>query len=123
MIKIIVLIFLAQILDTAGQIFFKKGSVIFESSDIRSLSSYLKLAISVFKLPEIWAGFALMAVGMVSWLAALAGADISKAIPISSIQYLLVMLGSAFFLREKICREKIIGTLLITVGIILIAIS
>lgn len=123
MIKIIGLIFLAQVLDTAGQIFFKKGSVIFDSLDTTSLGGYLKSAGDVFRLPEIWAGFALMTVGMVSWLAALAGTDISKAIPISSTQYLLVILGSAVFLREKICRNKLIGTFLIVIGIILIAMS
>lgn len=123
MIKIISLIFLAQVLDTVGQIFFKKGAVTFKSMNAENLGSYFRFAGNAFRLPEIWMGFALMAIGLLLWLIALTESDLSRAIPLSSIQYLLVMGGSRLFLGEKICREKLTGTLLIVVGIILIAIS
>ena len=55
------------------------------------------------------------------WLVALAGSDLSIVFPLGSIQYVLVLFASQLFLKEKIDRKKLIGTLLVMVGVIAIA--
>jgi len=56
----------------------------------------------------------------VLWIAFLASVAISKAFPLSSIQIVLILLASKFFLKEHITRRRWLGGLLIMIGIYLV---
>ena len=123
MLKIILLILFSATLVSIGQVFFKKGVTPIPTPDLSDARSYGRFLAAVFKAPVIWLGFATIGVGIVLWLIALAQTDLSVAFPIDSMQYLVIIVAARIFLGEKIDRMKMMGTLLVVGGILLIAMS
>jgi uncharacterized membrane protein len=64
-----------------------------------------------------------MGLGLAVWIIALAQGDLSIVFCLGSMQYVLILFGAHFFLGEKIDRMKLMGTLLVAFGIILITLS
>ncbi len=123
MVRVIFFILLSEIWNTAGQIFFKKGTNALEVPHLKNFQAYLEFMRNILKIPAIWLGLSSMAVGLVIWLIALSQGDLSFVFPIGSLQYILILLAARIFLGEKIDRMKLLGTLLVTAGIILITLS
>lgn len=121
MLKILSLILFAEFWNTAGQIFFKKGTNAAGSPSLKTFDAYAAFIRKIIAVPWIWFGLLAMALGLVAWLMALARTDLSIAYPIGSLQYLLTLAAARIFLGEKIDRMKVAGTLLISLGIVLIA--
>lgn len=123
MIKIIIIILIAEIWCAVGQILFKKTTNGMELQSLRGVNSHIKFMKNILTKPMVWLGLGAMTLGLLIWFAALAGADLSVVSPISSLQYILILFAAHLFLGEKINRKKLIGTLLVVLGIILIAMS
>lgn len=123
MAKVFLLVLFTGIWMTLGHILFKKAANTLESPRFGSFSSCLDFARNILGMPMIWAGLASMGIGLVAWLMALAQADLSVVFPLGSIQYLLTLAGASFFLGERIDRNKLMGTLLLMMGIILVSVS
>ncbi len=49
--------------------------------------------------------------------------DLSLIFPFQGLSVLIVVLGASFFLRERLTLPLIIGTLLITVGVMLVSVN
>ena len=71
----------------------------------------------------IWLGLVTVIIGVVVWLIALAQTELSVAYPIDSLQYIMTLFAANIFLGEKIDRMKIMGTVLVIGGIVLISFS
>lgn len=85
-----------------------------------SLFSYYKI---LFVDPLFLSGlFAVIPAGL-CWIYAIKHVNLSIAYPFIGLTFALVLLGSAIVLREPITIGTIIGTLLIIVGISIIAIK
>jgi len=123
MIKIILLVLLAEAFMTLGHLLFKKTTNTLMSHSFRSIPAHFRFLREVFAKPLIWTGFLSMAVGLVIWLVALAQGDLSLVFPISSLQFILTLFSANIFLNEKIDTMKLLGTFLVVFGIVLIAIS
>ena len=121
--KIILLILISTIFMSLGNVCFKKGVGRVESPHLRSWSSYLKFLGRVFQMPMIWLGLVTVIIGVVVWLIALAQTELSVAYPIDSLQYIMTLFAANIFLGEKIDRMKIMGTVLVIGGIVLISLS
>jgi multidrug transporter EmrE-like cation transporter len=74
----------------------------------------------IFILPNVIIGLIMYAISAVFWLIALSKLDLSIAYPTLSIGYILVMILSVMFLNETITIYKILGTVLIISGIVLL---
>ncbi|MCX5679580.1 MAG: EamA family transporter [Candidatus Omnitrophica bacterium] len=123
MVKILALVLIAEILTAAGQIFFKKSANELGFHDLKKMGAHLKFLAEVFSKPALWIGFAFMAIGLVAWLIALAEGDLSLVFPLGSSQYILILFLAHFMLGEKIDRMKLVGTLLVVFGIVIITIT
>lgn len=123
MIKAILLVFLAEVACTIGQIFFKKGTDRIGRHDFKTWNGYLAFAKKILELPIIWFGLMCMGINLVFWLMALSESDLSIVFPLSSMQYIFVPIACRLFLHEKIDRMKLVGTFLVVIGILIIAIS
>lgn len=123
MVKIILLVVLCEIFNAAGQVLFKKSANSLESYSLRGANTRIRFVKEVMAKPLIWAGLACMTVSLVIWLIALAGGDLTFVFPIGSIQYVFILFLAHIFLDEKIDRVKLGGTLLVMLGIVLIAIG
>lgn len=121
MLKIFTFIILSELCYTVGQIFYKKAAVNLDVSELTGWRSYWVFIKQVLSRPLIWAGLLWLGIAILFWLMALAEGDLSLVFPLSSIQYILTLVGASIFLKEKIDRMKIAGTVLVAAGIILIA--
>ena len=123
MIKIILLILVAEIFTAIGQVLFKKSTNELESYSLRGINAHMRFLTDILAKPSIWIGFLAMAAGLVVWLIALAQGDLSLVFPMGSLQYIMVLFLANIFLGEKIDKMKFIGTILVVFGIILITMS
>jgi len=122
-VRVILLILLSEIVNTAGHILFKKSSNTVDSGSLRGVSGhagYIKKMLSKY---QIWMGFSCQALSVAIWILALAQADLSFVFPVGSMQYIFILIGAHIFLGEKIDRMKLLGTLLVVTGIVLISMS
>jgi multidrug transporter EmrE-like cation transporter len=75
----------------------------------------------VFLNPFIFVGLSGYVLGFFVWMKVLSSADVSRAYPaLVSSTIILVLLGSALFLKEQLSVIKIVGILTIIFGIYLI---
>lgn len=123
MLKIILLVILAEIFTAAGQMLFKKSTNAADSYNLRRLDTHALFLKDVLANPNLWGGFIAMGLGLVVWIIALAQGDLSLVFSLGSMQYILILFGAHFFLGEKIDRMKFIGTFLVVFGIVLITLS
>lgn len=71
--------------------------------------------------PMVLAGLGLYGVGALLWLFVLGRAPLSLAYPFVGLGFILTMLAGAFFLDENVNAARILGTLLIAAGCVLVA--
>ena len=108
----------------AGNILFKKTANRLETPSFKkSYRTYFAFIQSALAMPAVWLGIGSMAIALVIWLMALAQSDLSLVFALGSMQYILILFASRFFLSERMDRKRVLGTLLIAAGIGLVAIS
>lgn len=117
------IVLLAEVVTAVGQILFKKSANKLERYSLRGLDRHMGFIKSLLIQPSIWAGLVFMSAGMVIWLVALAEGPLSLVFSLGSMQYLLILFGAHVFLGEKIEKNKVIGTVLVMLGIVLITMS
>lgn len=71
--------------------------------------------------PMVLAGLGLYGVGALLWLFVLGRAPLSLAYPFVGMGFILTMLAGAYFLNENLNAARVVGTLLIASGCILVA--
>ncbi|WP_341915052.1 EamA family transporter [Polaromonas sp. YR568] len=76
-----------------------------------------KLSIS----PWIVSAFAAIFLGFIAWAVALTKLELSKAYPLTSLTFVLVMVGGAVVFNESLNFAKISGLIFIIGGIILVS--
>jgi len=123
MIRIVLLVLLAEVFTSIGQVLFKKSTNALEAYSLRGVAVHVRFMREVLASPAIWAGLFSMVIALAIWLMALAAGDLSVVFPIGSSQYILIPFLAHRFLGEKIDRMKLIGTILVVFGIVLITVS
>lgn len=112
------LAFLSCILTALGQVAFKYGMD--HMSTDRSVNTVAML-VSVLCSPVIVLGFISFGVGAVIWLFVLARLELSYAVPLSALTYVLVLIAGVLLFKEPLSVAKILGTLLVMAGVGVIA--
>lgn len=70
--------------------------------------------------PEVVGGLLIYCFGTVCWMVAVSQKDISFLYPLSSVNYVLVVVASAVLFAEVISTKRALGVALIVVGMILL---
>lgn len=114
--KIIALLVANDLLDSVAQIFMKKGLLKtgISSIDFGNLAEFTLRSISS---PYLWAGLAIYIISFFLWIVVLSRIELSIALPVSSVCYLLTPLFAVIFLHEKIDAVRWLGIFLIIAGI------
>jgi drug/metabolite transporter (DMT)-like permease len=121
--KTFVVVFVATLCAAIGETLIsyamkKNGQV-----DVKELSQWLDLIFSVIRNPYIFGGVILLGIFFFLYLAALSWADISFVLPLTALSYIFVALLAKFFLREDVSWYRWAGTLVIVIGITLVALD
>jgi drug/metabolite transporter (DMT)-like permease len=101
----------------AGQFLWKYGMM--KTTFQLNPLSIIKLLFS----PFIFSGLVLYGVATILWLFILSRVPLSIAYPVQSIAYVLAVFGAYFIFHEPLSPAKIIGVILIILGVSLIGIS
>ncbi len=115
------LILASVVLTSIGQIFFKKGMMVLNLSH-QQASIWKLMAHGLFN-SYVLLGFLSFGAGAVLWLAVLAKEELSYAYPLSSLGYVVVLIGSFLLFHEHISLARIVGILIIIIGIFFVEYS
>jgi len=78
------------------------------------ISFFIRLVFNPWIIAGLFAGF----LALLSWMAAMTKFELSYAYPFMSFAFVLVLILSVIFFNETVTVAKIVGTLLIMIGII-----
>jgi|SRR2546426_9082521 len=119
--KTLLVLLVATLCEAVGETFLSSGMRSPGPVSLSSLSGWIGLVLSVVKNLHVTAGVIFMACFFYLYLATLSWSDLSYALPLTSMSYVFAALFARFFLRESISWYRWTGTLVILIGISLIA--
>ena len=117
--KDFILLFFNVLLTVIGQILFKHGmNTVGRVNNIQDVFGKLTQA---FLNPYILSGIAIYGFTTLVWLVILSRVKLSIAYPLLSSGYVLSILFSWLFFKESIPKIRIIGAVIICIGVYLVA--
>lgn len=120
MFKTLVVMLLAVTAGTIGDILLAKGMKEMGDISAMNLRGILSTVYQALLTPKLVAGTAMLAIFFFLWLAVLSWEDLSVALPMQAINYVLVAFLSQYFLGETVSPLRWAGTVLVCVGVIMI---
>jgi multidrug transporter EmrE-like cation transporter len=113
-------IFLTVVLTVYGQIILKWRLNQLAALPEDFTDKIVFLVKAVFD-PYIFSSFFSAFIASLTWMAALKEFDLSKAYPFMSLSFIGVLFISYFLFKETLSVQKIIGTIMIVAGIIIVS--
>ena len=113
----IVIIITSVLCNAFAQILMKKGIMEIGAVQLSNLRHSLML---VFFCPWIWGAMTCFILSLFLWLIVLSRVDVSYAFPFNSIGYVVVALLGHCLFNEQMNSYKIIGLIVICIGIVLL---
>jgi drug/metabolite transporter (DMT)-like permease len=120
MFKTVVVMLLAVSAGTVGDLLLTKGMKELGDISAMNLRGILSAAYQALTCPKLVLGTAMLAVFFFLWLAVLSWEDLSVALPMQALNYVLVAFLSQYFLGEIVTPMRWAGTVLVCIGVILI---
>ena len=120
MFKTVVVMLLAVSAGTVGDILLTKGMKELGDLSAMNLRGIMNAAFQALTSPKLIFGTAMLAIFFFLWLAVLSWEDLSVALPMQALNYVLVAFLSQYFLGEVVTPMRWVGTILVCVGVILI---
>lgn len=116
----IIYIMISVVSGAVGQILLKKGmgSMGPLTLTLNQLGSVLW---RIGTNPYVIVGLAIYVSGTVFWLTALSRVDLSYAYPFASLSYVLMLIASWLLFKEDITPLRLLGSLIVCVGVFLIS--
>lgn len=84
-------------------------------------SGKIQFVVSLLLNPWVMTGIVATFLAGVSWMLAMTRFEVSYAFPFVSLTYILVLVASIYLFNESFTLTKFAGTLIVTLGIIIIA--
>jgi len=86
-------------------------------------SALIRFVLRAMRLPWMWAGIAMMALGFFSLLAILSFREVSFVVPVSALSYVVGAVGAKLFLGERITPNRWLGIAIVAIGVTLVCLS
>jgi len=121
MFKTVVVMILAVSAGTVGDILLAKGMKELGDLSTQGVRGILNTAVQAMTEPKIIVGTACLALFFFLWLAVLSWEDLSVALPLQALNYVLVAFLAQFYLGEQVTPLRWAGIALVCIGVVLIA--
>lgn len=115
-----VAIFVSIFLAVVGQLLLKVGMLRVGKFSF-SISSLVQQYAKILLNPFVIAGLFVFVISALVWLYVLSRMELSFAYPFVALNYVLILFGSYFFLKETVTPLKIVGVVVIIIGVYLVA--
>lgn len=113
-------ILISVVAGAVGQIMLKKGMTTIGPLTL-SFDQLFNILWRVGTNPYVVLGLAIYVTGTVFWLAALSRVDLSYAYPFASLSYGVMLIASWQLFQEDITPFRLMGTLVVCLGVFLIS--
>ncbi len=120
MFKTVLVMLMAVSAGTVGDLLLAKGMKEMGDISAMNLRGILNVALQALTTPKLIIGTAMLAIFFFLWLAVLSWEDLSVALPMQALNYVLVAFLSQYFLGEVVSPTRWAGTVLVCIGVILI---
>ncbi|MBJ6801731.1 EamA family transporter [Geomonas propionica] len=120
MFKTVVVMLIAVTAGTIGDLLLASGMKELGDISTMNLRGIMRVAVQALTTPKLVFGTAMLAVFFFLWLAVLSWEDLSVALPMQALNYILVAFLSQYFLHEAVNPLRWAGTVLVAVGVIMI---
>lgn len=120
MLKTLCIMLMAVTAGTVGDLLLAKGMKELGDLSAMNLRGILNVAFQAMSSPKIVFGTMMLAIFFFLWLAVLSWEDLSVALPMQALNYVLVAFLSQYFLGEHVSPLRWGGTVLVCVGVMLI---
>jgi len=120
MLKTVLVMLVAVTAGTIGDILLTKGMKELGDLSVMNLRGIMSAAYQALTSPKLVFGTAMLAVFFFLWLAVLSWEDLSVALPMQALNYVLVAFLSQYFLGEVVTPLRWAGTVLVCIGVVLI---
>jgi len=114
--NVIIIILSGILCASLGQVFWKLGMNAVGAIDNFSISGI----VSMFLNPLVFLGLLMYGLSTIFWLIALSQKDLSYVYPFVALTFIIVLLLSKFLLHENVGLYRIVGTLIIIAGLIIV---
>ncbi len=112
-------ILISVLTSVVGQLLLKVGMNKIGSITL-SASQFLSITWKMATNPYVFIGLIIYLAGTIFWLAALSRVDLSYAYPFASLSYVVMLVASWMMFDEKITLSRLLGTVVIGIGVLLI---
>jgi drug/metabolite transporter (DMT)-like permease len=120
MLKTLFCMILAVSAGTVGDLLLAKGMKELGDLSAMNLRGIINIAFQAMTTPKIIIGTAMLAIFFFVWLAVLSWEDLSVALPMQALNYVLVAFLAQFYLGEHVSPLRWFGIVLVCVGVMLI---
>jgi len=117
MLKTLVVMFLAILAGAVGDIFLTLGMKSVGDLSSKGFREMIELALRAMTSPKLIIGTILQAVYFGLWLAVLSWEDLSVALPMQAMNYIIVALLSQWYLGESVTLMRWSGIVIICIGV------
>ncbi len=114
---------LAAIAGVLGDLFLSKGMKDIGDASTLNLNTVWPFILKVMSCPKIWIGTACLTAFFFIWLTVLSWAQLSFALPLQALTFILTPLLAQIYLGEQAHLVRWVGTLLISIGVILVSLK
>jgi drug/metabolite transporter (DMT)-like permease len=83
----------------------------------------IQFVLRAMRLPWMWMGIFMMALGFFALLAILSFRELSFVVPVSALSYVVGAVGAKLFLGERITRNRWLGIAVVAIGVTLVCLS
>lgn len=120
MLKTFVVMLLAVTAGTVGDLLLARGMKEMGDISAMNLRGILNAACQALTNPRLIIGTIMLAVFFFLWLAVLSWEDLSVALPMQALNYVLVAFLAQFYLGEQVSPLRWSGIILVCIGVMLI---
>jgi drug/metabolite transporter (DMT)-like permease len=120
MYKTAIVMLIAVIAGTIGDIFLARGMKELGDLSAMNLKGILNVAVQALSSVKLILGTVMLAIFFFLWLAVLSWEDLSVALPMQALNYILVAFLSQYFLHEVVTPMRWAGTVLVAIGVVMI---
>ena len=121
--KTLIIMSLAAAAGVAGDLFLSKGMKDLGDVSVLNLRTLSPFLLKAMACPKIWIGTIFLAVFFVLWLSVLSWAELSLALPLQAITFILTPMLAQIYLGEQVSPVRWMGTVLISFGVVLVTLK
>lgn len=119
--KTLIVISLAILAGTVGDILLSKGMKQVGEISTLKLTELVNIGLAVFTNPTVLLGVGCLAIYFFLFIASLSWADVSLVVPLTAFSYVLTTFFARLILHEPVSLTRWAGTLFIALGVVLVS--